>query len=49
MMCGLCADACAFNSLTMSHEFELATYTRESTVWDGDRLLEPWQAAEPAA
>ncbi len=49
MMCGLCADACAFGSLTMSHEFELATYDRESTIWDGERLLEPWEAPEPAA
>jgi NADH-quinone oxidoreductase subunit I len=41
IMCGLCADACAFHSLAMSHEFELACYSRKSMDWDGDMLLEP--------
>lgn len=41
--CGLCADSCAFNALAMSHEFELAYYSRENLVWDGDMLLGPWR------
>ncbi len=46
MYCGLCADACAFNALDMSHEFELACYSRQNIVWDEERLLEPWQSPQ---
>jgi NADH-quinone oxidoreductase subunit I len=49
IMCGLCADSCAFNSLGMSHEFELACYDRRTMLWDADRLLEPWKGHEVAA
>lgn len=48
MFCGLCADSCAFNALVMSHDFELACYSRDSLIWDGERLLEPWNKEEQA-
>jgi NADH-quinone oxidoreductase subunit I len=41
IMCGLCADACAFSALGMSHDFELACYSRRTMIWDGEMLLEP--------
>jgi len=35
MMCGLCADACPYDAIYMSHDFELATTDRD----DLSRLL----------
>ena len=29
MMCGLCVDACPYDAIFMSHEYELATWDRE--------------------
>ena len=49
IMCGLCADSCAFNALGMSHDFELACYRRDTLDWTGEQLLEPWIGHEATA
>ncbi|MEA3349413.1 MAG: NADH-quinone oxidoreductase subunit I [Chloroflexota bacterium] len=38
IFCRLCVEACNFDAIEMSHEYELATYTKD-TVWDLDKLL----------
>jgi NADH-quinone oxidoreductase subunit I len=32
MMCGLCVEACPFGAIEMSHDYELATRSREDLV-----------------
>jgi len=32
MMCGLCVEACPFDAIEMSHEYELATRSRDDLV-----------------
>lgn len=32
MMCGLCVEACPFDAIEMSHEFELATQSHDDLV-----------------
>lgn len=39
MFCGLCADACPTGSLTMTGNYELADWTRESFFYSYERLL----------
>lgn len=40
MFCGLCEDACPVDALELTQDFELATYSREGTVWDRQMLEE---------
>ena len=41
IFCGLCIEACPTRALTMSHEYELASDTRESLIFTKDQLLAP--------
>ena len=41
ILCGLCIEACPTRALTMTNEFELADFTRESMIYTKDRLLAP--------
>jgi len=41
MFCGLCEEACPEEAIVMSREVELATYDRESMVYDKAKLLVP--------
>jgi NADH-quinone oxidoreductase subunit I len=59
MMCGLCVEACPFDAIVMSHEYELARIAPESLTEDllvdvpavgpKRREVAPKPAAEPAA
>lgn len=40
MYCGLCVEACPFDALAMSDQFELADYDLRNLVFDRDRLAE---------
>jgi len=40
IFCGYCADACPTGAITMGHSFELADWTRDSLLYDKERLLE---------
>src|SRR6266852_2082880 len=40
MFCGLCEDACPVDALELTQDFELASYTREGTIWDRQMLEE---------
>lgn len=44
LFCGLCVEACNFGALAWGQEYELASYGRESLVWDFERLLEKREA-----
>jgi NADH-quinone oxidoreductase chain I len=39
MFCGLCVDVCPMNAMKMTGKYELADYSRESLVYNPDRLL----------
>ena len=41
MFCGLCEEACPEEAIVMSREVELATFDRESMVFDKEKLLVP--------
>ncbi len=38
MFCGLCEDACPTDALELTQDFELASYSREGTVWNREQL-----------
>lgn len=38
MFCGLCEDACPTDALELTQDFELASYTREGSIWDRQTL-----------
>ncbi len=38
IFCGNCTEACPKNAIVMTHEFELADYSRESLVYDKQKL-----------
>jgi len=38
MFCNLCAEACPTDCLELTQEFELASYSRSSFVWDREML-----------
>ena len=38
IFCRLCVESCNFNAIELSHEYELATYSRDM-VWDLEKLL----------
>lgn len=40
MFCGLCEDACPTDSLELTQDFEIATYSREGQIWDRQMLEE---------
>ena len=40
MFCALCAEACRFESLYLSNEFEEATYIRENLWYTPERMNE---------
>lgn len=40
MYCGLCVEACPFDALAMSDQFELAEYDLHNMVFDRDKLAE---------
>lgn len=39
IFCGNCTEVCAKGAVVMTHEFELADYSREALVFDKERLL----------
>ena len=39
IFCGMCLEACPTRALTMTHEYELADYTRESLIFEKQDLL----------
>jgi len=39
IFCGLCEEACPTDALHLTREFELADFTRESLVYNRDRLV----------
>jgi NADH-quinone oxidoreductase subunit I len=41
ILCGLCIEACPTRALTMTHEYELSTDTREAMIFTKERLLAP--------
>jgi NADH-quinone oxidoreductase subunit I len=41
MNCGFCADYCPFDAIKMDHDYELATYDRNSNVYDKVKLGKP--------
>lgn len=41
IFCGLCEEACPTDALHLTREFELADFTRESLVYNRDRLVNP--------
>jgi NADH-quinone oxidoreductase subunit I len=41
ILCGLCIEACPTRALTMTNEYELADYTRESLIYEKQDLLAP--------
>ncbi len=40
MYCGLCVEACPFDALAMSDQFELASYDLPSLVYTKEQLAE---------
>jgi len=40
LFCGLCVEACPFEAIAMSHEYELATYSHDALVYDLRKLAE---------
>ena len=40
MYCGLCVEACPFDALAMSDQYELADYDLRNLVYDKERLAE---------
>ena len=38
MYCGLCVEACPFDALAMSDQYELADYDLRNLVFDQERL-----------
>ncbi len=48
IFCGLCIEACPTRSLTMSHEYELSSDSREAMIFTKDMLMAPLpEGAEP--
>jgi NADH-quinone oxidoreductase subunit I len=41
IFCGLCIEACPTRALTMSHEYELSSDSREAMIFSKDMLLAP--------
>lgn len=41
MFCGLCEEACPEEAIVMSHNVEIAAFTRGGTLWHKDDLLTP--------
>jgi NADH-quinone oxidoreductase subunit I len=41
ILCGLCIEACPTRALTMTNEYDLADYTRESLIYEKQDLLAP--------
>lgn len=41
IFCGLCEEACPTDCLHLTQEFELASFTRESLVYQKERLISP--------
>lgn len=38
VFCGLCAEACPVDAIVMSHEYELASFTRAELIFDRNKL-----------
>lgn len=45
MYCGLCTEACPTECLTMTKDFEYATYDRNDLIYE---FAKPWPAPKPA-
>ena len=49
IFCGLCMEACPTRALTMSNEFEMADYHRETMIYEKDQILAPLEDGMLAA
>lgn len=41
ILCGLCIEACPTRALTMTHDYEISSGTREGLIWTKEQLLAP--------
>jgi NADH-quinone oxidoreductase subunit I len=41
ILCGLCIEACPTRALTMTHDYEFSSATREGLIWTKEDLLVP--------
>ena len=41
VFCGLCVDACPFDALSMSNDYELSAYDKASLKYNSDMLMIP--------
>jgi len=46
MFCGLCEEACPEEAIVMSHEMEIAAFSRRGTLWHKADLLTPVEKLE---
>ena len=42
LFCGLCQEVCPTNAVELTQDFELASYSRDSMLWDRKRLEKGW-------
>ncbi len=47
MFCGLCEEACPEEAIVMSHNVEVAAFTRRGTLWTKEDLLTPIERLQP--
>jgi NADH-quinone oxidoreductase subunit I len=47
MYCGLCEEACPEEAIVMSHNVEIAAFSRRGTLWHKEDLLTPVDALSP--
>lgn len=47
MFCGLCEEACPEEAIVMSHNVEIAAYSRRGTLWHKSDLLTPTEKLNP--
>ena len=43
LFCGLCQEICPTNAVELTQDFELATYSRDTMVWDRAQLEKGWE------
>lgn len=46
LFCGLCQEICPTYAIELTQDFELAGYSRDTMVWDRERLEKGWERIE---